>query len=1038
MLRGIVGWCLQYRFLVLVIAAALLIYGIVQLDNVPVDALPEFEPVIVEVQTEALGLSASEVEALVTVNVEELLMGTPWATAIRSKSVLGLSSVLLVFEPGTDVMLARQLVQERLNLAWGMPNVSKPPVILQPLSATNRVMMVGLDSDTISPIRVSVVARWNIRPALMGVDGVANVSIWGQRRRQLQVQVDPERLRAYGVTLDQIIETTGNSLWVSPLTFVKASTAGTGGWIDTPQQRIDVRHVLPISEPDDLAQVAVVGTTGLRLVDVANVVEDHQPLIGDAFLDDGPALLLVVEKFPGANTLEVTRQVEKTLELLQPGLTGIEIDTTVFRPATFIEMALDHLSTTLLIAALLVVVGLGVLFYNWRVALISLAAIVMSLMAALFVLYRRGATVNSMVLAGFMVALGVVIDDGITDVGNIARRLRQQRKQGGDRSAVSVVLEASVEMRGTLLFGTLIAALAVAPVFLMEGTSGLFYQPLALSYVLALLASTVVALTLTPALSILLLARAPLERRESPLIRWLERIYERVLSQIIVRTPRLAYVAVAVMVVASLVVLPFLRLVPLPEFKDRDLVIQWDAAPGTSHPAMIRLAAEVSHELRAIPGVRNFAAHVGRAVLSDKVVGINSGDLWVSIDPVANYDQTVAAIREVIDDYPGLVHNVCTYLQETLSQVETGSSQDMVVRVFGREFDLLHRKAEEVSQALAEIDGVVDLVVEPQIEEPYVEIEVDLAKAKEHGIKPGDVRRAASTLLVGIEAGSLFEEQKVFDVVVWGVPETRHSLTSVRELLIDTPGGGHVRLEDVADVRVASGRTTINREALSRRIDVSFNVRGRTLGAVARDVESALDQITFPRESHADLLGDYAQQRAAQWRVLIAAIAAVIGICLLLQAAIESWRLAGLILVTVPSALMGGVLAAFLAGGGVISLGELAGLLTLFGIAMHNCVTLIRHYQYLEEEEGETFGPELVLRGSRERVAPIVMTAVTTGLALAPFAIAGSIAGLELVHPMAVVILAGLVTCTGLNLFVIPALYLRFGGSLPETANSST
>ena len=401
---------------------------------------------------------------------------------------------------------------------------------------------------------MSVLARWNIRPALMGVDGVANVSIWGQRRRQLQVQVDPELLRAYGVTLDQIIETTGDSLWVSPLTFLNASTAGTGGWIDTPQQRIDIRHVLPISEADDLAQVAVAGTTGLRLADVANVVEDHQPLIGDALLDDGPGLLLVVEKFPGANTLEVTRRVEDKLNLLRPGLTGLEIDTTIFRPATFIEMALDHLSTTLLIAALLVVVALGVLFYNWRIALISLVAIVVSLVAALFVLYQRGATLNSMVLAGLVVALG-------------HRHRRRDRRRGQHRAAPAPTapggrrpnrrrascVEASAEMRGTLLFGTLIAALAVAPVFLMEGTSGLFYQPLALSYVLALAASTVVALTVTPALSLRApgqrAARAPRVARSSG---WLERAYERLLPRTIMRTPRLAYGAVAVMVVASL------------------------------------------------------------------------------------------------------------------------------------------------------------------------------------------------------------------------------------------------------------------------------------------------------------------------------------------------------------------------------------------------------------------------------------------------------------------------------------------------------
>jgi Cu/Ag efflux pump CusA len=631
-----------------------------------------------------------------------------------------------------------------------------------------------------------------------------------------------------------------------------------------------------------------------------------------------------------------------------------------------------------------------------------------------------------MALAGFAAAIGIVIDDAVVDLHHIVRRLRQR----GDATVASVVRTASAEMRGTLVFATLIAGLSVAPVFLMEDTAGLFYQPLALSYVLALAASTLVALTVTPGLSLMLLANASLDTREPPVIHWLERTYDRLLARSTLRTPALAYGGLAVCVVASLALLPFLQPEPLPQFEERDLLIQWEAIPGASHPAMIRLAAELGRELRSIPGVHNFAAHVGRAVLSDKVVGINSGEFWVSIDPAADYDETVAAIRAVVADYPGLVRDVRTYLEDTLGQVQTGSSQDMVVRVFGRDFDLLHEKAEEVRQALSGIDGIVDLTVEPQTLEPYVEIEVDLDRAEAYGIKPGDVRRAASTLLVGIEAGSLFEEQKVFDVVVWGKPETRHSLTSVRELLIDTPGGGRVHLEDVADVRVASTLTSISREALSRRLDVSFNVRGRALAAVARDVETALDGISFPRESHADLLGDYSQRQAAAIRMLIAAIAAVIGIYLLLQAAVGSWRLAAVILVVSPWALAGGVLAAFLAGGRVLALGELVGLFALFGLAVHNAVALVRHYQRLEED-GAAFGPELVARGSRERAAPIVMTALATGLAAAPFAFAGSIAGLELVHPMAVVVLAGLVTSTLLNLFVMPALYMRVRAAMP-------
>ncbi|MFL5663201.1 MAG: efflux RND transporter permease subunit, partial [Ktedonobacteraceae bacterium] len=523
-----------------------------------------------EVQTEAPGLSASEVEELVTLNLEELLNGTPWLQSIRSTSVPGLSSITLIFQPGTDIIRARQLMSERLSLAYALPNVSQPPVILQPLSATSRVMMVGLSSKKVSPIEMSVLARWNIRPALLSVPGVANVAIWGMRDRQLQVLVDPKRLRAKHVTLDQIVSTTGNALWVSPLSFLNASAPGSGGWIDTPQQRVEVRHVLPISSPGDLAQVNVEGTK-LRLGDVVNVVEDHQPLIGDDILDNDPGLLLVVEKFPGANTLDVTRGVEAKLDELRPGLSGIQIDTSIFRPASFVEMVIGNPTRALLIGFLLLVLVLLALFYHWRVALISLVAIPLSLAAAGLVLSLSGATINTMVLAGLVIAVGVIVDDAIIDVENIVRRLRQYCREGSDRSTASIILEASLETRSTMIYATLIILLALLPVFLLQGVIGAFFQPLVISYALALLASMMVALIVTPALCLLLLSRAPLERRESPLLRWLQRGYSAVLGWII-RALRPAFlttgvIGAGIMALVGLAVLPSLGMPLLPTFK---------------------------------------------------------------------------------------------------------------------------------------------------------------------------------------------------------------------------------------------------------------------------------------------------------------------------------------------------------------------------------------------------------------------------------------------------------------------------------------
>src|SRR5438445_1137692 len=607
MMRWIVGSSLQYRFLVVGIAAAIMVFCITRLGHMPVDVFTEFAPPMAEIQTEALGLSAAEVETLVTLNTEELLAGVPWLKTMRSRSVPGMSSVQLIFQPGTNLMQARQLVQERLILSYLLPNVSQRPVMLNPVSATSRTMMIGVSSKKLSPLELSVLARWTIKPRLMGVPGVANVSVWGHRERQLQVQIDPERLRAHGITQEQIIKTTGDSLWVSPLTFLNASFPGTGGWIDTPNQRLGVQHVLPISGPEDLAKVPVDGAS-VRLGDVATVVEGHPLLIGDAFHNGSTGLLMLVEKFPGTNTLEVTRGVEAALEALRLGLPGVEVDPRIFRAATFIEMAFENIGVALLLGGVLVVLALGAFLASWRTALISLVAIPLSLLAAAVVLSLRGATLNTMVLAGFVIAIGVIVDDAIIAVEHIGLRLRQRRPDGGGQSTASIIWDASLEVSRPVLYATLIVLLAVAPAFFMEGLSGAFFTPLAVSYALAVVASVVVALTVTPALALMLLGGAPIEDRAAPLVRWLQYGYDRVFARMI-HAPRTAAVTAVVLMAVGLAVWPLLGQSFLPAFKERNLMIDWVGAPGTSHPAMSRVMNHAARELRAVPGVTNVGAH---------------------------------------------------------------------------------------------------------------------------------------------------------------------------------------------------------------------------------------------------------------------------------------------------------------------------------------------------------------------------------------------------------------------------------------------
>jgi CzcA family heavy metal efflux pump len=1022
MTRWIIGGSLRLRLLVVSIAAALVVFGIARLRDAPVDVLPEYTLPYVEVQTESLGLSAAEVEQFITVPLEQdLLNGVKGVDTIRSDSVPGVSSIVLVFERGTDILRARQLVQERLAQPHAFPNVSKAPQMLQPVSSANRVMMIGLSSKKLSAIELSVLARWTVRPRLMGIPGVANLAIWGHRDRQLQVQVDPERLRAHDVSLLKVIETSGNAQLVSPLSFLDASTPGTGGFIDGPNQRLSVRHILPFGEPADLARVPIEDSR-LRLGDVARVVEDHQPLIGDAVVDGGAGLLLVVEKLPGANTLEVTRQLDEALAELEQGLPGVTVDASVFRPATFIQSAMGHLALALLIAGVLVVLALTAFLMWWRAVLVAVVAIPLSLLAAVLVLDLTGATINALVVAGLAVALGVVVDDAVSDVHTITERLRERREAGNRTPATSVILEASLETRTIMGYALLVVLLAITSVFFLGGLTGAFVHPMAVSYALAVLASMVVALTVTPALALLLFSREPRARHDSPVVAGLAGGYQRGLSRF-ARTPRPALLTVAALLVAGLAVLPLLGQSLRPSFKDRELLVHWDAMPSTSLPEMRRITTRAVAELKSTPGVSNVGAHVGRAVTGDQTVGTASGEMWLRIDPSADYDATLASVRDVVTGYPGVRGRMATYESERSKGVFAPAEDGLTVRIYGQELGVLHRQAERLQAGLSRIEGVRDPRVQSPVMQPTLQIEVDIPAAQRHGIKPGDVRRATATLVSGLEVGSFFEAQKVFSVVVRGVPATRHSLDSVRDLLVDTPTGGHVRLGDVAHVQIRPTPVDIRHDAVSRYMDVRAAVTGRDLGSLRRDVERHLEDVPFPLEYHAEVLQTPTDEQAGGSAPLLA-LAAGIGIFLLLQAAFGSWRVAALVFVTLPIALVGGLLVAF-AGDGELSLGELAGLFAVFGLAARNGIALVARLRH--PRDGERFGPGLVMRGSLERLAPVSTTAAATAVAFLPLALLGDVAGNEITQPMAVVVLGGLVTTTLLSLFVWPALHLHYG-----------
>jgi Cu/Ag efflux pump CusA len=1050
MLSWLVSTSIRLRFVLLALCVVLLVAGYRSLGQAPLDVFPEFAPPLVEIQTEAPGLSSEQVESLVTIPLENGLTGIPNVKAVRSKSVLGLSQVVLILDHGTDHLKVRQLVQERVAaLARQLPSVARPPVILQPLSSTSRVMKIGLCSKTLSPRDLTILALWTIRPKLMSVPGVANVAIWGQRDKQFQVLVDPDRLRAHGVTLDAVVKAAAD-----------AAVLETGGFLDTPNQRLAVRHLSPIVEPDDLARAVVDFRSGapLRLGDVTEVVAGSPPPIGDAVINDGPGLLLIVEKQPEGNTLDVTRKVEEALQTLRPALKDVEIDPTIFRPATFIERAIHNLTRALAVGCVLVIVILGAFLFDVRTALISLTAIPLSLLAAVLILTWAGATVNTMVLAGLVIALGELVDDAIIDVENIVRRLRQwkarieargsrieeavrdPRSSSLDprssvlptrssildsRTAFQVVLQASLEVRSAVVYASLIVVLVFLPVFFLEGLAGAFFRPLALAYVLAILASLVVALTVTPALSYLLLTGRAAARPEAPLTRWLKRVYRALLPGFVARP----YLALAGLVVAfGLTAAASTRLGQefLPSFRETDFLMHFVEKPGTSVEAMQRVTVQASKDLRAIAGVRNFGSHIGRAEVADEVVGPNFTELWISIDQDADYEATVRKIEEVVNAYPGLYRDVLTYLRERIKEVLTGASATIVVRLYGPDMDGLRAKAREIEAAMVTVPGVINLKVEPQVLVPQVEVRLRPEAAERCGLTAGQVRRASTTLLKGLRVGEVYEGQKKFDVVVWGVPSVRTDLSAVRALLIDTPSGMPVRLGEVADVAIVPAPNEIKRENASRRLDITCNVQGRDLGSVARDIEARVRAMPFDREYYPEFLGEHAAREESTRRLYALAGLALLGIVLLVYVDFQAWRPTLLVVLTIPFALIGGVVAV-LTSGGILSLGSLVGFVTVLGIAARNGIMMVSHFRHLEIAEGEPFGVGLVQRGAEERLAPILMTALTTGLALVPLVVAGNQPGHEIEYPLAVVILGGLVTSTVLNLFLLPPLYARFG-----------
>lgn len=1029
MLNRLIQGSLRHRGTVVALAALLLVYGTQVASRAKLDVFPDFVPPQATIQTEAPGLSPEQVEALVTRPVESALNGLPGQVSLRSESIQGLSIVTTVFEEGTDVLHARQLLAERLaELAGTLPSGVRSPRLSPLTSATMDLLKFGLRSERLSPRELRSFADWTVRPRLLAVPGVARCSVFGGEVRQLQVQVFPDRLVAYGLTIQDVLN---------------AARSATGirgaGFLENTNQRIVLQTEGQVWTDSLLGETPLARSTNgtvVRLSDVARVVEGAEPKFGDALVMGEPGVLMTLASQYGANTLEATRAVEAALKDMAPLFEGqgIELSAGLHRPATFIETALANIRHSLWLGALLVACVLVLFLGDLRTALISLLAIPLSLLTAVIILDRLGVTLNTITLGGLAIAIGEVVDDAIIDVENITRRLRGNAAALVPLPALEVVLSASLEVRSAVVYATLIVAVVFLPVLTLTGLQGAFFAPLAQSYLLAVMASLGVALTLTPALSLILLGRDGHRLSEPRFQSVLRTIYRRMLSTLLTRPRRVMAVA-AILCLTAVAAVPYLGGEFLPPFREGHYVLQVSTMPGTSLGEMMRLGRLISGELLKVPGVATVEQQIGRAEQGEDPWGPHRSEFHVELKPARAREQDAAAeaIRGVLAGFPGIQFEVLTFLGDRIGESISGETSPVVVSLFGEDLGQLDRTAARVAKRIGAVPGAADVQVKSPPGSPRLTIRLRPDRLLQSGIHPAEVLDAVQAAYQGLVVAQTYHGNEVSGIAVMLAGEFREDPDSVGRLPIQGAQGQRLPLQELAELTLAMGPQSILHDGARRRQVVTCGVSGRDVASFTHDVRAALGAgPAMPAGVYFTLGGAAEAAASARRQLLLHSAIASIGILLLLAGIVRSGAHVLLVLANVPFALVGGVIAvgvtSWSAGNaGGLNLGSLVGFVTLFGITMRNSIMLVSHYEHLVMHEGCDWGPATVLRGAAERLVPIVMTALVTGLGLLPLALGAGEAGREIEGPMAVVILGGLVTSTLLSLFVLPTLVLRFG-----------
>ena len=1031
-MRAIVSLCVRHFGAVTALSLFALILGCWGAMHAPLDVFPEFVPTQVDIQTEAPGFAPQQVEELVTKQVENAVNGAPGLATLRSESIPGLSVVTITFIDGIDVHIARQGISERLSeLGSSLPAGVGPPKLSPLVSSTMDLLKIGLLSDRVDAYTLRDTADWVIKPRLLAVPGVAHVLVFGGEVRQIQIQPDMAKLASFGITLAQVGDAAHAALPIRG-----------AGFIDLPGQRVLIETPTPQPDIATLSESVVTerNATPILLREIAQVKIAPALKFGDALVMGKPGVMMSLASQYGANTLTATLAVEKALNELAPTLKsmGITLYPALHRPANFIQRALGNLEQSLLIAGVLILAVLYLFLRDMRAALIAFTAIPLSLLAAIAVLDRMGFTLNTMTLGGFAVALGVLVDDAIIGIENILRRLRENRSLAQPKPRLDVLRDASLEVRGPVIYATAVVVAVFLPVLFTSSVQGHFVGPLGLAFIFAVLASLLVALTSTPALCALLLRRHDARAEAGWMVR-LKSWQRSAVHGVAAHFTAVAAVLIG-LVIAAVAALPFLGGTFMPDFREGHFVLQVSsAATGTSLQAMLEMGERVSAEVLALPYVKSIEQQIGRAELGEDTWGPHRSEFHVELKPDAKIDQHVAEeqLRKILADYPGLQSEVVTFLGDRISESLSGEAAQVAVKVFGEDLDALDSTGNAIVRVLGKIPGIVDLQFKRQSGTPAIGIELQPQAMAAAGLKAQDVLDTVNTAYAGSVVGQTFRGTRTVDVVLLLPDQLRHQPAQLARLMIASPGGP-VPLAQIARISITQDRYSIEHDGGQRRISVTFNVGNGSLQHVVQQAQQDIARsVALPRGVFIGFTG--AAEAEAQTRTeLILYSALALALIVLILFVSFHWRAnSWLVLANLPFSLIGSVMAIAATGIG-ISLGSVMGLITVFGISARNAILQLAHYEHLVEVEGATWDAELVLRGANERFVPILMTAVVTALGLAPLAFGINQPGQEIEGPMAIAVLGGLFSSTLLNLFVLPALAQRFVVRRPSLTSSDS